>query len=185
MRHTSKSCVNYLTSGILSKNEPWMIMMIGLPGSGKSTLISNLQAALGLQGLPAVEVASTDALIELEAVRMGITYSEAWDKVNMKTINNQFKDKIKSLISSKSCFILDQTNMSRKSRESKISGVSPVYHKICLSVTVDDKILAERLATRAANTGKVIPPFVMKNMASSFVPPSKSEGWNLIVDVVN
>ena len=53
---------------------PTVYVLVGVPGSGKSTWIRNQIWALGLT------VVSTDAFVEQEAHRQGKTYNEVFDE---------------------------------------------------------------------------------------------------------
>jgi predicted kinase len=159
---------------------PTFLMMVGVPGSGKSTFLNKLKEFMK------ITVASTDDLIELEAQRLGITYSEAFKKVNFKTVKKQMDEVIVQAVRRREHLALDQTNMSRKSRTSKLEAIpADVYSRVCLNFTVDDKVLLERLRVRAETTGKVIPPFVLKSMFDNYQTPSKDEGFTHIIEVDN
>lgn len=160
---------------------PSYIMMVGVPGVGKSSFIKKFRE----QHKDLIHVASTDDLLEVEAARMGMTYSDAFLKVSQKVLKRAMEAEIKNAISERKTIFHDQTNMSRKARGSKLAAIPDYYKKICLNFTVDDKILYERLNERARLTGKVIPEFVIKNMFNSYQAPSKAEGFSLIIEVDN
>ena len=50
---------------------------------------------------------------------------------------------------------------------------------------VPDAVLRERLDKRAAETGKFIPEFVVKQMTNSWQTPSLSDGFNEIIEIVH
>ena len=79
--------------------------------------------------------------------------------------------------------IIDQTNMSSKSRRTKLEPfVKAGYTCVSLNFDVPMKTLQERLDKRAAETGKVIPPYVLTQMLSGYTPPTKAEGFTHIWD---
>lgn len=149
-----------------------MHILVGLPGSGKSTwrtkhLLSN----------PDAVTVSTDDMIEEYAAEKGLTYSEAWDKVDMKSFNTRFKYAIKAAVEAGQDIIIDRTNMGVKARRELLKHLTPDYEAHAVVFVVTDAVLKERLKTRAEKTGKVIPEFVLKNMANNYVAPSRDEGF--------
>lgn len=61
------------------------IILVGLPGSGKTTYVNNINSDNKFH------IASTDNLIEQYANENGLTYTEAWNmlSVNLKTIEEK------------------------------------------------------------------------------------------------
>jgi hypothetical protein len=52
------------------------------------------------------------------------------------------------------------------------------YKKVAIVFEIDDDELNRRLNERSNATGKTIPPHVIKSMAQSYIPPTKSEGFD-------
>ncbi len=149
---------------------PQLIMLVGLPGSGKSVYRKQL-----VTSNPDSVIISLDDLIDEYATSKGITYSDAWDKVSMKEFSSSLKAKLAQAITDKKDIIVDKTNMTIKVRGEVLKKITPDYHKVAYVFVIPDNVLQERLDKRAALTGKVIPAFVVKNMANSYVSPSKEE----------
>ena len=177
--------INQACQEIIKFQQPVYVMLIGLPGSGKSTFIDQLRNKLVTDFDSYFVIASTDKLIDIEAQKQGITYSAVFDTLNHKVLAMQMKSEIHEAIASEKSIIHDQTNLSVKSRSAKLSSVPGTYIKIALNFNVDDKILAERMTKREKSTGKIIHPYVMKSMVASYFPPSKNEGFSKIIEVNN
>ena len=146
---------------------PKVYMLIGVPGSGKSTWIKNQEWA---KGMPVI---SSDRFIDEHAERVGKTYNEVFDdyaKIAMKLMDNQARVCHANNVD---C-IWDQTNTSAKSRQGKLA-VLPGYDAVAVMFrTPDSEEHARRLAERP---GKSIPDNVMKSMIDNLQEPTVDEGF--------
>lgn len=149
-----------------------LYVLVGVPGSGKSTWVQNQKWA---QGIPVV---STDNFVEKYAKEQGKTYSEVFQEympIAVKLMANQ------ALIcqANKRDIIWDQTSTTVATRAKKIRML-PEYHKIAVVFrTPEPDVLAKRLASRP---GKNIPDDVMEMMIAQLKaePPSEDEGFDEI-----
>jgi predicted kinase len=158
---------------------PWALILVGLPGSGKSTFVNAL-----LEKHPNTHIASTDNLLEEFAKERGISYTEAFS-TNTENLQTKMMEGMTQAIKDQKNIVVDQTNMSIKSRKSKIDILKKNgYTVMALVFEVDDVTLQERLKTRAINTGKVIPQRVMEMMSKSYQAPSIDEGFELVINVI-
>lgn len=152
---------------------PKVYMMIGVPGSGKSTWINQNKK-------PNDVVVSTDDVIEREAERKGKTYSEVFDSV-IKYATSKMNDDLTKAIKNNQDIIWDQTNIGAKARRGKLSRIPKNYEKIAVFFpTPDMDELNRRLANRP---GKTIPAFVVKSMITNLEPPAREEGFDQIITV--
>lgn len=145
-------------------NDPIFTMLVGLPGSGKSTY------AAGMSG--DFTYLSTDALVEARAAELGLTYNDVWpDYIGEATriVNEDFRAAVKA----RRDIVWDQTNLSAKKRRRVLSQLPGV----CRVVTVHEGIRQDRLLRRP---GKTIPAHVDKSMRETFVYPDKDEGFDEI-----
>ncbi len=162
---------------MMSSVNPQIIVLIGLPGSGKSTFINNYR--LNRHGI----IASTDNIIEEKAKEMGLSYSEAFNKIDFSLIEKQMRDQIIKAGKLRKNIIIDQTNMSNKSRQSKMNLVPSIYDRYAIVFSPDLNTLNKRLEKREKETGKKIPQNVIDSMRSNYVPPSEVEKFKDIIFV--
>ena len=149
-----------------------MYVLVGVPGSGKSTWVKNQIWTLGMP------VVSTDQFVEAYAYKEGKTYSEVFEEympIAVKLMANQ------ALIcqANNLDFIWDQTSTSIATRAKKIRML-PDYYKIAVVFkTPEPEELARRLASR---DGKNIPEDVSETMARQLrdEPPTEDEGFDEI-----
>jgi tRNA uridine 5-carbamoylmethylation protein Kti12 len=160
---------------------PKVEVLVGLPGSGKSTRLSFVDdPEFGGD----VFVYSTDAYIEARAKEAGKTYDDMFsDHINEATkhMNNVLAVSISAGID----VFWDQTNMSSKKRKSILSKLPKNYRKECWCVRVPQTAeewaeLDRRLDSRP---GKTIPHHIIEAMADSYVEPELDEGFDKITIV--
>jgi len=155
------------------------IMLIGIPGSGKSFYVNN--AIPILYPNRTFVILSTDNIIEREAASMGLTYSQAFGKV--KNANGELLRDLKAAVKAKKDIVWDQTNLTPKNRKGKLSQIPEEYLKTAVFFQTPDKDeLKRRLDGRP---GKFIPPNVIIAMSSQLEAPTLDEGFNSIVNNVS
>ena len=165
----------------IANNRPELIVMVGLPGSGKDYWIEQYQKA---NPNKKYYVASSDAIIEAIAASQGKTYSEVFDTVSKRAMS-QMNSEIAQAIRNRENIIWNQTNMAAGKRAKILSQFPREYTKTAVVVTADPEVHNARLQARGAATGKNIPGHVMKSMRDSYVEPSRAEGFDNIIHVDN
>lgn len=149
---------------------PKLYMLIGVPGSGKSTWISNQEWSKDCS------IVSSDNLIEYRAKQLGKTYNEIFSDY-IGTATKLMDDQVLDAMANSVDIIWDQTNTSVKSRKAKLAKLKD-YEKIAVVFTtppVDE--LNRRLASRP---GKAIPTDVMTRMIAGLEMPTEAEGFKEI-----
>ena len=154
--------------------EPFLIILTGPPGSGKSTVTKILKEVI-----PSFEVASTDNIIEHLCDQEGITYAEGFTKFIGKA-TSEYNKKLSEYISNKTNVVVDRTNMNEKGRQKLLNSFSG-YNRYAIAFELDDNELNRRNEKRANETGKTIPPHVMESMKESYQRPSVEEGFIEVV----
>lgn len=149
---------------------PTLYMLVGIPGSGKSTWIAN--QALDWNN---TRIISTDNIVERRAQEQGKTYSEVFQQ-EIKSATAQMNAELRQALRDGADIVWDQTNLTRKARASKLSVVPEDYRKIGVFFpTPGDDELKRRLASRP---GKTIPANVVLGMKSQIERPSTDEGFD-------
>lgn len=153
-------------------------MLIGLPGSGKSTWIAEYRARhpeLNFQ------VVSSDDILEEKAQQEGLDYADVHEKYIGFAIG-EMERRFKSFLNEGAHIIHDQTNLSKKTRKKHLDKLKG-YTKSAVVFTLSDKEWKRRYDKRKAETAKDIPDYVIKNMIKGFEFPSKNEGFVSITHI--
>ncbi len=161
------------------KFTPQAIMLIGMPGSGKSTYIDELKAQNPDRDYV---VLSTDDILERLGDEKGWDYNQAFKNIPFKKVQAIFNTNFQQAVKDKKDIILDQTNLTVKSRAKKLNKLPEEYRKIAIVFIVTADELERRLNERFAKTGKSVPEFILNNMIRSYIPPSHSE-FDEIIEV--
>jgi predicted kinase len=153
-----------------------LVMLCGIPCSGKSTFVNKLKK------IPFWEnavVLSTDAYIEKQAQRCGLTYNQIFDDVidnatrELELEFNMAKDKGKNII-------WDQTNLSRKTRKKKLFKLPSIYARGVIYFEIS---LEEALERNKHREGKFIPESILKRMYHQFEVPTLEEDFDYVEKV--
>jgi predicted kinase len=146
-------------------------MLVGVPGSGKSTWVKNQEF-----WMKDCAYISTDMWVEMEAERRGVTYSEIFQEYMPKAVElmaiqvELARDKGMDII-------WDQTSTTIATRAKKFRML-PEYYAIAVVFRIPEpEELQKRLASRP---GKVIPSEVLNDMIAKWQEPTLEEGFNEI-----
>ena len=148
-------------------NKPFLIVTVGLPGSGKSTYYNT----------PIIKNYYT--LVSSDAIRQ-----EVFGDINDQTHNNEvfeimLKRTADALNEGKSVYY-DATNLSSRRRTNLLKTlkqkVKVEFGTNALIFAPDFAICCERNSKR----DRVVPQHAMKRMLRSFEPPYYNEGWDSI-----
>ena len=167
----------------MKKNQ--FTMLVGLPGSGKSTFCNEN---------PNSTIISLDRLIE-QTMTPGETYAQAFVRVQksgeLKKMDREMFDNANVLANTPRMLnravldmdvIWDQTNLTIKSRKRKLDMfTSDWWERTCVVFDISNDEWERRLAKRKEETGKTIPDYVLNEMRKSYQPPIPEEGFDLVV----
>jgi predicted kinase len=149
-----------------------LYVLVGVPGSGKSTWIANQKWAKD------IPIVSTDRFVEQYAEQQGKTYSEVFEEympIAVKLMANQAA----ICQANKLDVIWDQTSTTVSTRAKKINML-PEYYKI--AVVFKTPAAAELEKRLASRPGKNVPWEVVSKMAQQLEaePPTLEEGFDEI-----
>jgi len=151
--------------------KPVCYVLVGVPGSGKSTWYNNFKEMLG----DAVYV-STDYFVEQHAQACGSTYSEVFDAY-MPTAVDLMAQVVVNARASNRDIVWDQTSVTVKTRKRKFNMLPNYDHVAVVFATPEKAELDRRLANRP---GKTIPAHVVTSMINNFQMPTVAEGFKEI-----
>ena len=146
---------------------PTLWMLIGLPGTGKSTMADIRWA--GLRQL------STDDWIERLSEDRKITYNEGFG-IFFQQAEYHMQLDLAEAIRDDLDIVWDQTNLTKKTRAKKLAKIPKHYRKIAVYFEIPEN-WEERLAGRP---NKTIPKHVLDSMKRTVEFPHESEGFDLI-----
>ena len=150
---------------------PKAYILVGVPGSGKSTWVSEQPWARDCAYV------STDQYVEEYARALGKTYSEVFDDAMPRAVEYMARD-VQLAVTAGQDVIWDQTSTTIKTRRRKFNMLRGYEVVAVVFPTPDPDELARRLASRP---GKNIPYSVMRRMINWFEMPTLDEGFSEII----
>jgi predicted kinase len=159
---------------IKNVKEPFVIILIGPPLSGKSTWIR--------ENYPNVNVISRDEIVmEVYGSR---NYTEAFQKVNHKEVDRVLDKRLKEANLSKENVIIDMTHMASKRRKQNLNYFSDDFYKLAVIFPIlKEEEYERRNSKRIAEENKDLPMHVIKSMISSYQPIKDNEGFNRVISL--
>ena len=149
---------------------PKVYVLVGVPGSGKSTWIAQQEWARDCS------IVSTDHWIEVFARELGRTYSEVFE-LFMPAAVRAMSAQVALAQQQGRDIVWDQTSVSVASRAKKFASLPDYEHVAVVFATPEPAELARRLAQRP---GKIVPESVVQHMINTFELPTESEGYREI-----
>lgn len=154
--------------------EPFVIILIGPPLSGKSTWVK--------ENFPDVEVISRDeTVMEVYGSR---DYNKAYDNVNHGIVDKLVKKKIVDANKEQKNVIIDMTHMTSKRRRTNLDYFSDDYYKLGVIFPIlEDKEYIRRNKTRKEEENKDISMAIINRMISSYQTIRPEEGFDKVISL--
>jgi predicted kinase len=143
--------------------------LIGVPGAGKSTWVSNQDWAQDCVYV------SSDQFVEKEATRLGKTYNQVFQDYATEAVSLML-DKVILARKAGRDIIWDQTSVSVRSRSRKFEML-PNYDHIAVVFPTPEP---EEHARRLDRPGKQVPDEIVQDMIARFEMPTEQEGFKEI-----
>ena len=154
--------------------EPFVILLIGPPLSGKTTWIR--------ENFPTTDVISRDEIVM--EVYGSKNYTEAFGSVDQKEVDRILNQRFLDFSTEKRNLIVDMTNMTIKRRRATLNYFSNDYYKMAVIFPIlSDDEYGRRNLKRIKEENKDLPMHVIKNMISSYNPISPDEGFDKVISL--
>lgn len=154
-------------------SNPVLYMLVGVPGSGKTSWIDTAEFQKGHDTI----IVSTDDYIEQIASLRNTTYDKVFKELIKDAERHMYED-LSWAIEHNTNIVWDQTNITSKTRKKKLSMIPKHYKKVGIFFpTPPDEELNKRLSSRP---GKNIPEYVMDSMIEMIEQPTLSEGFDVV-----
>ena len=154
--------------------EPFVIVLIGPPMSGKTTWIK--------QNFPTTNVISRDEIVmEVYGSR---DYTAAFNNVDQKEVDRVLSQRFLDANKEKKNVIVDMTHMASKRRKQNLNYFTDDYYKlgVIFPILSDDEY-ERRNKKRIEEENKDLPMKIVKSMISSYQPITPDEGFNKVISL--
>ncbi len=164
------------SASVTAGNKPVAYVLVGLPGSGKSTW-----AAAHPEQLP---IASTDEFIENHASRQQISYAEAFRQYNVQA-KLLLKERLRALIDQKASFIWDQTNITVRKRRAIYDKLHPTHRVVFVCFCVPIEVCMARAEARERRANEFINRKLIELWSSMTTFPTADEPNDGIIPIIH
>lgn len=154
--------------------EPFVIVLIGPPASGKTTFIK--------ENFPTTNVISRDDIVM--EVYGSKNYTEAFKNVDQKEVDRILHERLVDANLQKKNVIIDMTHMASKRRKNNLNYFSNDYYKLAVIFPIlSEDEYERRNKKRIEEENKDLPMHVIKSMISSYQPVTPEEGFDKIISI--
>ena len=158
--------------------EPYLIILIGPPLSGKTTWIKKNFLDKGID----IDIISRDQIV-LD-VHGSNNYDDAFSSVNQKEVDRKLHQEMTDANKNKRNTIIDMTHMTSKRRSHNLSFFDKSYYKLAIIFPIlSDDEYSQRNMKRSGIENKTLPMPIVKRMISQYQPVAKEEGFNKVISL--
>jgi len=161
----------------MAAEPPLLVMLVGLPGSGKSTAAERLAATIRSQGRPC-EIVGTDAYLEAEASRRRLLYINVFAE-QFEIADTLMWKQAEAAIRSRISVIWDQTNLTVSARRRRLRLFPRDYLRIAAVMPTTDSNAWQRNLARGPD--RAVPADTFRRMRTQFCRPSREEGFQMFL----
>ena len=151
---------------------PTLLMLVGLPLTGKDTLLSQLQPN-------EFSTVSRDAILEKLSVNK--SYNLSYTQIDSKKVDKFFFSQLNLLAMNKCNCIVNATNLTKKRRRKILLRFVNYYKIIVLMPLIDFETFCERNLYREQTTGKKLSNSLYEQMLSVYEEVSEDEGIDKLI----
>lgn len=149
------------------KSKLWM--MVGIPGSGKSTYIKNMDC-------------EDKNVISRDVIRFSMVKEDEDYFSKEKEVFNEFIRQIADSVSTHKNTFVDATHISKASRKKVLSRLTATLANVEVNAIVINAPLDVALYQNNKRTGRErVPESAIKNMFNQMTYPNKAEGFDHII----
>ena len=154
--------------------EPFVMILIGPPLSGKSTWIR--------ENFPTTDVISRDEIVM--EVYGSKNYDKAFANVDQKKVDMVLHQRLTQANKERKNVIIDMTHMGSKRRRTNLDYFDDEYYKIGVIFPIlSDEEYQERNKKRIKEENKNLPMHIIKRMISQYQPIREDEGFNKTISI--
>ena len=147
-------------------NKPNLYMLIGIPGSGKSTFAKLIQPVLNYK------------ILSSDEYRKNMFGSED-DQEHNSQIFTKLHEDMNDLLSKGENVCYDATNIKRSDRKACLKSISYPCEKIAIFI----RCSVDEAKKRNSNRDRIVPDEVIDKMYSNLIEPSIDEGFDEIINI--
>jgi predicted kinase len=150
--------------------EPFVVVLVGIPLSGKDTFISSLKT-------DHLEVISRDYFVENLAQG---NYSENFRNIPKKLVEKHFKSAINCAVSHHKNILINATHLKKKRRKMILSKCKHYYKIAIVFPLIDVDEFKRRNEERRNKGGKSLSDAVFREMIDMYELVGDDEGFHMI-----